>query len=76
MTTPTTKVKSQARSDQAKAILASLPRDPATGRIMKRGAAPAAGGQVSPPPPAGGPASRPPFAPGRGLRRWSRPRSG
>lgn len=75
MTTPTTKVKSQARSDQAKAIFGSLPRDPVTGRMMKRGTTSDAG-QASPPPPAGGPASAPPFAPGRGLRRWRRPRSG
>jgi hypothetical protein len=74
MTKPAaTKVKSQARSDRAKAIYASLPRDPATGRLMKR-IAPA-----DPPPaqpPAGGPAPEAPFVRGRGLHRWRRPRSG
>lgn len=71
----TTTVTSQERSARAKKILADLPRDPVTGRLMKRDAAPAAGG--SPPPaPAGGPDPAPPFVPGRGLRRWRRPRSG
>ena len=75
MTKATSSVKSQARSDNAKKILAGLPRDPVTGRIMKRTAA--AGDPPNPaPPPAGGPATAPPFAPGRGLRRWSRRGSG
>ena len=75
MTKPTTTVKSQARSDNAKKILAGLPRDPVTGRIMKRGVA--AGDPPNPaPPPAGGPDAAPPFVPGRGLRRWKRLISG
>jgi hypothetical protein len=76
--TKTSTVKSQARSDNAKKLLAGLPRDPVTGRLMKRTGA--GGDPPDParpaPPPAGGPASAPPFVPGRGLRRWRRHGSG
>ncbi len=81
-----TTVKSTARSERAKAIMAALPRDPVTGRMLKReaptaaaaaAAAPAAPAPAVPIVPAGGPASAPPFeqAP-RGLRAFRRQRSG
>jgi hypothetical protein len=60
-------VKSQARSEQARALYAALPKDPATGRLLKRAAT---DGPPAPPSSAGGPADPVPFAPGRGLRRF------
>lgn len=74
-----TTVKSSARSERAKALIASLPRD-ASGRIQKRpglGASAPPTGTVPPTLPAGGPVSTPPFvqAP-RGTRHFMRPRSG
>lgn len=70
-------VKSTARADRARALIATLPRDE-RGRILKRPAAeaipPASAAQSLP---AGGTAPAPPFlqAP-RGLARFRRQRSG
>lgn len=76
MATAKTTVKSSARSERAKALMASLPRD-AHGRIQKRTTTTPPAGTVPPTLPAGGPASAPPFvqAP-RGIRHFIRPRSG
>jgi hypothetical protein len=70
MPEPKSSTKSTARSDRARAIYASLPKDPVTHRLMKRGASPGAAGPTTPPEPAGGPAPDAPFARGRGLRRY------
>jgi hypothetical protein len=83
MAAPKSTVKSAARADRARALIADLPRDPVSGRIQKRaasGANPPAGGPPagSPPDlqPAGGPAAALPFGQaGRGLRRFRRRRS-
>lgn len=75
MASPTSTVKSKARVERARALIAALPRDPLTGRILPRSAAPVSppAPPETPPPPAGGPAGAPPFgqAP-RGLRRFRR----
>lgn len=79
MAAPKSTVKSAARVARAKAIIAGLPRDPVTGRMMKRsavtGGAPPA--EPSPTPePAGGPAETAPFGQaGRGLRHFLRRRT-
>jgi hypothetical protein len=72
MTAPKSSTKSTARSERARAIYASLPKDPVTHRIMKRGAVPGAAGPTTPPEPAGGPAPDAPFVRGRGTRRYLR----
>ena len=75
MATPKSTVKSTARQEAAKTIIAGLPRDPLTGRLQKRpGSSPAPAPIVPPvPPPAGGPAGPDPFVQSpRGLRRFTR----
>lgn len=69
---PKSTAKSTARSERARAIYESLPKDPVTHRLMKRDATPGLAGRLTPPEPAGGPAPDAPFARGRGLRRWLR----
>lgn len=81
MTRKTSSVKSAKRQEQGRAAIAGLPRDPKTGRLMKRqtpapasanssGASTAAPASQAP----GGEPAGAPFDRGRGIRRW-RPRT-
>lgn len=81
MTKPSTTIKSSERSARAKAIYDSLPKDPVTGKLLKRGTVPGASVATPPaddapaPSPAGGPAAGAPFGRRRGLQRWKPRRS-
>lgn len=76
MTAPKSTVKSSARVDNAKAIIAAIPRDPVTGRLMKKtpvtdeppaAATPAVGASTGGSAPAAAP-----FPRGRGIHRFRR----